>query len=139
MGLGSSNGKGAIFTGHGDAYSHSWNCVGAVQKFQDGIPAWNHQVCSTMELYVACSGACSPESVPISLDGQFLRVPSIFADHMVLQRDFEIPMSSIFHKGERGLDHDEIEEFGIPTLSKIRYSPEAVREMEDAERAFRGD
>lgn len=55
------------------------------------------------------------------------------------QRNKLIPMSDIFHDGDRGLDHDEIEEFGIPKFEEIRYSPEARRELEEAEKAFRGD
>jgi DNA-directed RNA polymerase specialized sigma24 family protein len=58
--------------------------------------------------------------------------------------DREIPMSSIFQDGEeQALVLDETGEavfFGGCIGDKpIRYSPEARREMEEAERAFRGN
>jgi len=59
--------------------------------------------------------------------------------HREQGHNWKIPMSDIFHDGNRGLDHDEIEEFGVPRFEGIRYSPEARRELEEAGKAFRGD
>jgi DNA-directed RNA polymerase specialized sigma24 family protein len=52
----------------------------------------------------------------------------------------EIPMSSVFHDEDgRPLAFDEIEEYGGLSSPEINYGPEARREMEEAERAFRGN
>ncbi|CAE8609919.1 unnamed protein product, partial [Polarella glacialis] len=58
-GLGKSSNSKAVLDGNGCRHPHWWNCVGALQahkqrgEYKSGIPGWDGQIVSTMELYIS--------------------------------------------------------------------------------------
>eukprot|EP00930_Biecheleria_cincta_P038307 TRINITY_DN26329_c0_g1_i1.p1 TRINITY_DN26329_c0_g1~~TRINITY_DN26329_c0_g1_i1.p1 ORF type:complete len:974 (+),score=148.58 TRINITY_DN26329_c0_g1_i1:55-2922(+) len=96
-GLGRSDCAHTIFDGTRSSHAFWWNSVGTLQQHREGaqagIPGWNRQICSTMDLYVAIwTSTTSAGLLAETRDSSAFRLPSIFADGMVLQCDRTIPV-----------------------------------------------